>query len=56
MSGKTALHGAASYGQLEVAELLLESGAEAAKNKFYGETARDCAVEYNHPAVAALLQ
>ena len=39
-----------------MARLLLESGADRAAKTKGGQTARDWAVEYNHPAVAALLQ
>ena len=44
------------HGELEVARLLLESGADRAAKTIRGQTARDWAVEENHPAVAALLQ
>ena len=54
--GQTALHRAAEGGQLEVARLLLASGADRAAKTKYGQTARDHVVKYNHPAVAALLQ
>ena len=47
---------AAQGGQLEVARLLLESGADRAAKTGNGSTARSLAVRYNHPAVAALLQ
>ena len=56
MNGWTALHEAAYSGQLEVARLLVESGADRAAKTNSGETARDHAVLYNHTAVAALLQ
>ena len=47
---------AAQGGQLEVARLLLESGADRAAKTGNGSTARDLAVEQNHPAVAVLLE
>ena len=59
VNGYTALHNAANKGHLEMARLLLVSGADrAAKTtRWSGEkTARDHAVRYNHPAVAALLR
>ena len=62
-NGWTALHYAAENGRLEVARLLLDSGADRAhrpglgtRDYPYGKTARDLAVEQNHPAVAVLLE
>ena len=54
--GRTALHWAAASGRLEVARLLLASGADRAAKDKSGWTARDEAVLHNHPAVAALLR
>ena len=53
-NGWTALHHATYNGNLKLAWLLLESGADRAANSECGETARDLAVQEKPPAVAAL--
>jgi ankyrin repeat protein len=54
--GWTALNNAAANGRLEVARLLLESGANRAATDTCGDTARDFALRNDHTAVAALLR
>ena len=54
-SGNTALHYAASGGQLEAATLLLKAGADAAAENAYGETPLHFACRNGHLEAATLL-
>ena len=53
--GWTGLHYAAANGHVEVCRFLVENGADTAKRTSDGKTALDCALEYNHPMVVAVL-
>jgi len=53
--GWTALHYAANYNRLEVAELLLGAGASVDAKDTYGDTALDRAKGSNHQQMVALL-
>ena len=54
--GDTALHLAASRGQLECARLLVRARADRAKKSNKGQTALELAREYGKAEVAALLE
>ena len=54
-AGRTALHGAAYAGKIQVVEALLNAGADKAVKDRYGDTALDDAQRRNHPAIVKLL-
>jgi len=53
--GMTPLHIAAKYGQLSVARLLLQRGAQPDKQGRNGLTAMHVATHYNRPNIVVLL-
>lgn len=51
----TALHGAATFGQANIARWLIEHGADIAAKDFNGKTPREVAVERGHMTIANLI-
>ena len=59
-AGRTALHGAAYYGKIQVVEALLNAGADKAlkvtSGYHQGKTALDLAQQFDHTAIVKLLR
>ncbi len=53
---QTPLMVAARYGKLDFAKLLLKKGADKNAKNEKGETAKDFAVQYNHPEMTSILK
>ena len=54
--GRTPLHNAARWVQMEIAELLIANGADVNAKNVDGETPLDLAIEDNQPEIADLLR